>query len=100
MDDGSGRATSAYNVEDTTGRAVPTMGALEGPFFACSPMDAAIGCASPIDAVAVPMPVTLTTGVGAEEHLFRSKPQESPTSSDAARDMAVSSWQKFVWSKG
>ena len=60
-DDGSGHATSAYDVEDTTGRAVPTTSALDAPSSAYSPMDTAIDCASPVDAVAAPTPLTLTT---------------------------------------
>lgn len=60
-DGGSGRASFAYDVEDTTGRAMPTMGALDAPSSACSPMDTAIGYASTIDAVATLTPLTPST---------------------------------------
>jgi len=62
MDEGSGRAASYYDVEDMTGRTTPTTGTLDMPSSACSPMETAIGCASLIDAVAAPTPLTLTTG--------------------------------------
>ena len=62
MNDGSGRAASACNIEDTTGRTAPTTGAPDVPSFVCSPMDAAIGYASPVDVVATPMPLTPSTG--------------------------------------
>ena len=54
IDDGSSHASSAYDIEDMTGRTMPTTGTPDAPFFACSPMDAAIGCASPVDAVVAP----------------------------------------------
>ena len=62
-DDGSGSAASTYNVEDTNGHATASMGTPDAPSFACSPMDAAISCASPVDTMAVPTPLTLTTGM-------------------------------------
>jgi len=61
-DDASGRAPSAYDLEDTTSHAVPTTGALDVPYSSWSPIDTAIGCASPVDTVAAPTPLTLTTG--------------------------------------
>jgi len=60
-DDGSGRAAFAYNVEDMTDHAMLATGALDAPSSACSPMDTAIGCASPIDAMAAPMPLKPST---------------------------------------
>ena len=62
MDDGSGRATSAYDVEDMNGRAAPTTGASDVASSTCSLMDAATSCASSVDVVAAPTPLTLTTG--------------------------------------
>jgi len=59
---GSGRASSACDVEDTTSRAAPATGAPDTPSSACSPVDTAIGCASPVDAVATPTPLTPSTG--------------------------------------
>ena len=61
MDDGSGHAASACDIKDTTGHAAPTMGTPDMPSSTCSPMDAAIGCASSIDVVAAPTPLMLTT---------------------------------------
>ena len=63
MDDYFGHAASSCGIEDTTGRIAPAPDAPDAPSFACSPMDVAIGCASPVDAMAAPMPLTLTTGV-------------------------------------
>ena len=56
-----GGATFTYDVEDTIGHAVLATGIPDVPSSACSPMDAAISCASPVDAVAAPTPLTLTT---------------------------------------
>ena len=61
-DGGSGCASSICDVEDTTGRTAPTTGAPDAPSSACSPMDIAINCATPVYAVAAPTPLTLTTG--------------------------------------
>ena len=63
MDDGSSRASSAYDIEDTTGRATPTTSAPNVPSFTCSPVDAAIGCASPVDVMAALTPLSLTSSV-------------------------------------
>jgi len=94
MNDGSGHAASAYDIEDTTGRAAPTTGVLDAPSFACSPMDVAIGYASPVDVVAAPTPFTLTTGAApagswrvCQRMIFFEASRRSPTTSDAARDM-------------
>ena len=64
-DDGSSHAASACDIEDMTSHTVPTTGALDAPSSACSPMDAAIGCASSVDAMAAPTPLMLTTGAAA-----------------------------------
>ena len=61
-DHGSSRTTSACDVEDKTDHATPTTGAPDMPSSACSPVDIAIGCASPVNAVAAPTQLTLTTG--------------------------------------
>ena len=58
----SDHAASAYDVEDTTGRTTPATGTLDVPSSTCSPVDTAIGCASPVDAVAAATPLTLITG--------------------------------------
>jgi len=50
-----------YPTDDMTGRATPATGALDAPSSACSPMDATNRCASPIDTVVDPTPLTLTT---------------------------------------
>ena len=63
MDGGSSCASSAYDVEDTTGHAAPATGAPDAPSSACSPMDVAIDCASLVDAVATPAPLMLATSV-------------------------------------
>ena len=60
-DGGSGRTSSACDAEDTIGCAVPAMGTLDAPSTAYSPMDAAIGYASLVDAVAAPAPLSLTS---------------------------------------
>ena len=59
---GFGHATSAYDVEYMTSHAVPAKGAPDVPSSSCSPMDSAIGCTSPVNVVAAPTPLTLTTG--------------------------------------
>ena len=56
MDNGSDSAAFAHDVEDMTGCAAPTTGALDAP----SP-DAAISYASSVDAVATLTPLALTT---------------------------------------
>ena len=73
MDDGSGRAASTRDVEDMTSRAACTTGTLDTPSSTYSPMDAAIGCASSVDAVAAPTLLMLTTGasrVAGESHVL------------------------------
>ena len=58
--DASSYDVSAYDVVATPSCATPTMGAPDVPSFICPPMDAAIGCASPVDVVAAPAPLSLT----------------------------------------
>ena len=60
--DGSGRAASAHDIEDTTGHAVPATGTPDARPFVCSPVDTAIGWASSVDATADPAPLPLTYG--------------------------------------
>ena len=62
MDDDFYCAISAYDVTATPSRAMPAMGAPDMPSSICSPMDAAIGCASPVDVVAALAPLQLTSG--------------------------------------
>ena len=61
-DDSSGHAAFACDIEDTTGRAKLTTGALDAPSSSYSPVDAAIGYTSLVNAEASPTPLTLTTG--------------------------------------
>ena len=45
------------------GHAAPATDTLDAPSFACSPMDIAIGYASPVNIVAAPTPLMLTTSM-------------------------------------
>ena len=58
---GSGRTSSTYDTGDMIVNATPTTGALDVPSSACTPMDTNTGCASSVNAMAAPTPLTLTT---------------------------------------
>lgn len=63
MDGGSDHASSAFDAKDTTSHVAPTTGALDMPSSTYPLMDIATSYASPVDIVAAPTPLTLTTGM-------------------------------------
>ena len=62
MDDGFGYAAATCDIVATPGHATPATGALDTPSSFYSLMDVAIGCASPVNVVAAPAPLPLTSG--------------------------------------
>jgi hypothetical protein len=62
-DGGSGCAVSTCDITAAPGYAMSTTRALDAPSSICSPADAAIGRASPVDAAAAPAPLLLTFGM-------------------------------------
>ena len=56
-DDDFGYSVSACDVAAAPGYATPAIGSPDMPSFVCSPMDATIDYASPVDAVAAPLPL-------------------------------------------
>ena len=61
MDDSSGRAASACDVEAMIGCVVLAKGTPDMPSSACSAVGTVVVYASPVDAVATPTLLTLTT---------------------------------------
>jgi hypothetical protein len=60
-DGSSGCVVSAYDVAAAPSRATSAMGALDMPSSICSPMDVATGRAFPVDAMAAPALLLLTS---------------------------------------
>lgn len=61
VDDGFGYVAFVSDVVATLGRTMPATGAPNVPSSICSPVDVAISCASPVDAMATPAPLPLTS---------------------------------------
>jgi hypothetical protein len=62
-EDGSGCAVSTCDIAAAPGRTTSAIGALDASSSVCSPMDAANGGTSPAGVVAIPVLLSLASGV-------------------------------------